>query len=76
MLGNDTQSPDNALLSTVSFPYRSFMAKYIHEYATVKEFLPLQHKCMNHFNGEAITKVFPEDKSYHLLESNPNQDKK
>jgi hypothetical protein len=38
MMNNDTHSTDDALLLTVSFPYHSFMAKYIHEYATRKGF--------------------------------------
>jgi hypothetical protein len=31
MMNNDTLSTDDALLLTVSFPYHSFMAKYIHD---------------------------------------------
>lgn len=54
-------------------PYHSFMAKYIKEYATTKGFLPL-HKCKYYFNGEATTKLFPGDESYHSLESNLSQD--
>ena len=41
---NDPPMTDEALLSTISFPYHSFMVKYIKEYATSKGFLPL-HKC-------------------------------
>jgi len=40
---NDPPMTDEALLSTISFPYHSFMVKYIKEYATMKGFLPL-HK--------------------------------
>ena len=47
---NDPPMTDEALLSTVSFPYHSFMAKYIKEYASTKGFLPL-HKCKYYFNG-------------------------
>ncbi len=35
---NDPPMTDEALLSTVSFPYHSFMAKYIKEYASTKGF--------------------------------------
>jgi hypothetical protein len=69
---NDPPMTDEASLSTVSFPYHSFMAKYIKEYASTKGFLPL-HKCKYYFNGEATTELFPGDKSYHSLESNPSQ---
>jgi hypothetical protein len=31
LMNNDTLSTDDALLLTVSFPYHSFMAKYIHD---------------------------------------------
>ncbi len=75
MMNNDTLSTDDALLLTVSFPYHSFVAKYIHEYATKKGFLPL-HKCKNHFRAEASATLFPGDESSHLLESSPSQDKK
>ena len=72
---NDPPMTDEALLSTISFPYHSFMVKYIKEYATTKGFLPL-HKCKYYFNGEATTELFPGDKSHHSLESNPSQDKR
>jgi hypothetical protein len=70
---NDPPMTDEDSLSTVSFPYHSFMVKNIKEYASTKGFLPL-HKCKYYFNGEATTELFPGDKSYHSLESNPSQD--
>ena len=69
---NDPPMTDEASLSTVSFPYHSFMAKYIKEYASTKGFLPL-HKCKYYFNGKATTELFPGDESYHSLESNSSQ---
>jgi hypothetical protein len=74
MMDNDTLSPDDALLLTMSFPHHSFMVKYIHEYATAKGFLPL-HKCKNYFHGDAITTFLPGDGSC-SSESNPSQDMK
>ena len=68
---NDPPMTDEASLSTISFPYHSFMVKYIKEYATTKGFLPL-HKCKYYFNGEATTELFPGDKNHHSLESNPS----
>ncbi len=70
---NDPPMTDEALLSTVSCPYHSFMAKYIKEYASAKGFLPL-HKCKYYFKGNATTELFPFYESYHSLESNPSQD--
>ncbi len=61
---NDPPMTDEASLSTISFPYHSFMVKYIKEYATMKGLLPL-HKCKYYFNGEATTELFPGDKSRH-----------
>ena len=72
-ISNDPPMTDDASLSTISFPYHSFMVKYIKEYASTKRFLPL-HKCKYYFNGEATTELFPGDKNHHSLESNPSQD--
>jgi hypothetical protein len=69
---NDPPMTDEASLSTISFPYHSFMVKYIKEYATTKGFLPL-HKCKYYFNGEDTTELFPGDDSYDSLESNSSQ---
>ena len=71
----DTLRLDDVLLSTMSFPYHSFMVKYIREYATSQGFLHL-HKCKNHFTSEAALSLFPGDISFCSLESNPSQDKK
>ena len=71
----DTLRLDDVLLSTMSFPYHSFMVKYIREYATLQGFLHL-HKCKNHFTSEAALSLFPGDISFCSLESNPSQDKK
>ena len=70
---NDPPMTAEASLIYISFPYHSFMAKYIKEYASTKGFLPL-HKCKYYFNGKATTELFPGDESYHSLESNPSQD--
>jgi len=60
-------------LSAVSFPYHSFMVKYINEYASTEGFL-LRHKCKYYFNREATNELFPGDERYHSLKSNPSQD--
>ena len=70
---NDPPMTDEDLLSAVSFPYHSFMVKYINEYASTKGLLPL-HKCKYYFNCKATIELFSGDESYHSLKSNQSQD--
>ncbi len=54
---SDTLSSDDELLMSMTFPQHSFMAKYIHEYAGMKGFLPAD-KCKEYFTSEEFNESF------------------
>ncbi len=71
----DTLSSDDKLLKSVAFPQHSFMAKYIHEYAAMKGFLPVD-KRKEYFTSKEFSESFTIKSHDHSLESNINQNKK
>jgi hypothetical protein len=69
------RSDDDELLMSMTFLQHSFMAKYIHEYAAMKGFLPVD-KCKEYFTSNEFSESFSIESHDHSLESNTNQDKK
>jgi hypothetical protein len=73
-MDSDTLSSDDELLMSMTFQQHSFMAKYIHEYAPMKGFLPAdKHK--KYFTSEEFNESFSIN-SHHSLESNTTQNMK
>ncbi len=72
---SDTLSSYDELLKPMVFSQLSFMAKYIHEYAAMKCFFPVD-KCKEYFTSKEFSESFTIKSHDHSLESNTNQNKK
>ncbi len=66
---NHLSSPHDELLMSMAFPQHSFMAKYFHEYATMKGFSPLEHT-KDCFTSNQFSNLFSGESNHSLVIDN------